>query len=274
MSAESSVVTEERVRIEITDGIADVRFARAEKHNGLDAAMFDRLVEAAAEVAADRSVRVAVLSGEGPSFCAGLDFKAVMEGTGLTVDQAFAREKGEIANHAQRTAYDWHRLPVPVIAAVHGACIGGGLQIALAADLRICTADAKLSVREIHYGLIPDMSISQTLPDLVGIDVAKELTYTGRMLSGAEAAELGLVTRIADDPRAEALELAGEIASRSPDAVRAAKRLLNEAYRADAATGLGLEAELQGQLMGSPNQLAAVQAALSGETPAFTDPSS
>lgn len=272
MSAEQSVVTEERVRVAVEGGIADVRLTRGEKHNGLDAVMFDRLVEAAAEVAHEPGARVAVLSGEGPSFCAGLDFKAVMQGTGLTMEQAFARERGEVANHAQRTAYDWHRLPVPVIAAVHGACIGGGLQIALAADIRICAPDAKLSVREIHYGLIPDMSITQTLPDLVGIDVAKELTYTGRILSGTEAEKLGLVTRLADDPHAAAFELAREIASKSPDAIRASKRLLNEAYRADAATGLGLEAELQGELMGSPNQLAAVQAALTGEPAEFQDP--
>ena len=271
MSAEPGVATEERVGVEVDGGVAEARLRRADKHNGLDAAMFDRLVEAAAEIAANPGVRVVVLSGEGPSFCAGLDFKAVMTGTGLTPDQAFAREDGDFANHAQRTAYDWHRLPVPVIAAIHGACIGGGLQIALAADIRICAPDAKLSVREIEYGLIPDMSITQTLPDLVGMDVAKELTYTGRTLSGSEAHELGLVTRLADDPREAAFELAREIASKSPDAVRRAKRLLNEAYRADAATGLGLEAELQQELMGSPNQIAAVQAALSGEPANFTD---
>ena len=269
--AEPAVATEERIRVDVYAGVADVLLARGDKHNGLDGAMFDRLVEAAAEVAGTPGVRVAVLSGEGPSFCAGLDFKAVMAGTGLNMGKAFEHETGEIANFAQRAAYEWYRLPVPVIAAVHGACIGGGLQIALAADIRICAADAKLSVKEIDYGLIPDMSLTQTMPDLVGIDVAKELTFTGRTVDGAEAHELGLVTRLADDPRAAALELAREIASKSPDAIRAGKRLLNETYRADAATGLALEQELQQQLMGSPNQLAAVQAALSGEPAEFKD---
>ena len=262
-------MSEERVAVEIADGIADVRLVRGDKHNGLDGAMFERLLEAAGEVAADPSVRVALLSGEGPSFCAGLDFKAVMAGDGLTPDRLFSRDQGDIANHAQRSAYDWLRLPVPVIAAVHGNCLGGGLQIALAADIRIAAPDTRMSVMEIRYGLIPDMSISQTLPDLVGIDVAKELTFTGRIVEAEEALELGLVTRLADDPRDAALELAREIASKSPDAIRRAKRLFNEAFRAGAREGLALEEELQRELMGSPNQLAAVTAALTGEPAQF-----
>jgi enoyl-CoA hydratase/carnithine racemase len=265
-------VTDERVRIALEDGVADVRLVRADKHNGLDGAMFERLVESASELAADSSVRAVVLSGEGPSFCAGLDFKAVLEGTGLTPEQAFARADGDVANFAQRATYDWRRLPVPVIAALHGACLGGGLQLALAADIRIAAPDTKLSVMEIRYGLVPDMGLTQTLPGLVGPDVAKELTFTARTVDAAKALELGLVTRIADDPRAAALELAREIASKSPDAVRAAKRLLNDAWRAPAADGLALEAELQQRLLGSPNQIAAVQAALSDEPAEFADP--
>jgi enoyl-CoA hydratase/carnithine racemase len=159
-----------------------------------------------------------------------------------------------------------------VIAALRGACLGGGLQLALAADIRIAAPDTRLSVAEIRYGLVPDMGLTQTLPDLVGIDVAKELTFTGRTLDADEALRLGLVTRLADDPRAEALALAREIATNSPDAVRGAKRLLDSAWRADAQTGLHLEAETQQRLLGSANQLAAVQAALSGESAEFADP--
>ena len=270
---DTTVVTEERVTIEIEAGVADVRLTRAEKHNGLDAAMFDQLVETASELARDRSLRAVVLSGDGPSFCAGLDFKAVMAGTGLTADLAFAREDGDAANHAQRAAYDWSRIPVPVIGALHGACIGGGFQIAIATDIRIAAPGTRFSVKEIDYGLIPDMSITTSLPDLVGIDVAKELTFTGRTFEADEALELGIVTRIADDPRAEALALAAEIATKSPDAIRRAKRLLDEAWRAPAADGLALEAELQQELMGSPNQLEAVKATLTGEAAEFADPS-
>ncbi|HEX2128025.1 MAG TPA: crotonase/enoyl-CoA hydratase family protein [Solirubrobacterales bacterium] len=265
-------MSEERVRIEIADGVAQARLVRGDKHNGLDAAMFARLVEAARELGDDPSVRAVVLSGDGPSFCAGLDFKAVMGGTGLTPDLAFAREDGDFANHAQRAAYDWHRLPVPVIAALHGNCLGGGLQIALAADIRIAAPNTRLSVMEIRYGLIPDMSLTTTLPDLVGIDVAKELVWTGRTVDAEEALELGLVTRVDDDPQGVALELAREIATKSPDAIRRGKRLLNEAWRAPADRSLPLEAELQQELMGSPNQIAAVQAALSGEPAKFSDP--
>ncbi|MGH2951007.1 MAG: crotonase/enoyl-CoA hydratase family protein, partial [Solirubrobacterales bacterium] len=227
---------EQRVGVALgDDGIADVRLTRGDKHNGLDGAMFERLVATAGELGADPSVRVILLSGEGPSFCAGLDFKAIFAGTGLDTETAFERADGDVANFAQRATYDWHRLAVPVIAALHGACLGGGLQLALAADIRIAAPDTRLSVMEIRYGLIPDMGLTQTIPDLVGIDIAKELTMTGRVIEAAEALELGLITRIAGDPRAAALELAREIASSSPDAVRAAKRLLNEAWRADAA---------------------------------------
>lgn len=260
----------ERVRIEVADHVADVRMVRADKHNGLDGAMFEQLVDAAANVSSDPSVRAVVLSGEGPSFCAGLDFKAVMQGTGLDPERAFERDH-DIANRAQRTAYDWLRLQAPVIAAVHGACIGGGLQIALAADIRIAAPDAQLCVMEVHYGLVPDMSMTQTLPNLVGIDVAKELTFTGRTVSATEALALGLVTRIADEPRAEALELAAEIAAKSPDAIRSSKQLFDEAWRAPAADGLALEEKLQRDLLGSPNQVAAVTATLSKQPGEFTD---
>jgi enoyl-CoA hydratase/carnithine racemase len=265
-------MSEGRLRVEFDGGVADVRLTRGDKHNGLDAAMYEALVAGAAEVAGTPGVRVVVLSGEGPSFCAGLDFKAIMAGTGLTPDRAFSRDDGDFANFAQRSTYDWQRLEVPVIAAIHGACLGGGLQLALAADIRFAAPDTRLSVMEILYGIVPDMGLTQTLPDLVGIDVAKELTFTGRIVEADEALRLGLVTRIADDPRATALELAAEIAAKSPDAVRAAKRVLDGSWREPPETGLRLEAEAQQRLLGSPNQLAAVQASLSGEPAEFADP--
>jgi enoyl-CoA hydratase/carnithine racemase len=180
--------------------------------------------------------------------------------------------RGGVPNWFQRAAYDWIALPVPVIAALHGNCLGGGLQIALGADIRIATPDARLSVMEIKWGLIPDMSITRTLPRLVGIDVAKELTYTGRIFSGDEARELGVVTRVDDDPLAAAHALAAEIAARSPDAVRSAKRLYDEAWTGSAEETLALEAQLQLGLIGSPNQLAAVTAGVTKEPAEFVDP--
>jgi enoyl-CoA hydratase/carnithine racemase len=265
-------VSEERLSIAVEGGVADVRLTRGDKHNGLDAAMYEALVAGAAEVAATPGVRAAVLSGEGPSFCAGLDFKAIMAGTGLTPERAFSRDDGDIANFAQRSTYDWQRLEVPVIAAIHGACLGGGLQLALAADIRIAAPDTRLSVMEILYGIVPDMGLTQTLPGLVGIDVAKELTLTGRTVEADDALRIGLVTRIDEDPRAAALDLAAEIAAKSPDAVRGAKRVLDRSWREPPETGLRLEAETQERLLGSPNQITAVQATLSGEPAEFADP--
>ena len=239
----------ERVRIDRAGGVAHVSLARGDKHNGLDAAMFEAINAALDELEDDDDLRAVVLAGDGPSFCAGLDFKSFAAGGGLDPDRGFERAEGEDANHAQRVAYGWRQLPVPVIAALQGACFGGGLQIALAADIRIAAPDTRLSVMEIRYGLIPDMSLSRTLPGLVRDDVARELTYSGRIVEAAEALELGLVTRIAEDPVAEASELAQGIATAPPAAIRSAKRLLNEARGLSAADGLALEAELQRALV-------------------------
>jgi enoyl-CoA hydratase/carnithine racemase len=161
---------------------------------------------------------------------------------------------------------------VPVIAAIHGNCFGGGLQIALGADIRIAAPDARLSVMEAKWGLVPDMGITSTLPRLVRVDVAKELTYTARIIAGGEAEELGLVTRIDVDPLRAARELAAEIAGRSPDAVRAAKKLYDTMWNGPADEALALETELQVALMGSPNQIAAVTAGMTKQPGAFTDP--
>lgn len=262
----------ERVSIEIADHVADVRMTRADKHNGIDWRMFVALNDALDSLGSEPGVRAAVLSGDGPSFCAGLDFKSFMSGNGDLAGEGFASVEGSIANFAQRVAYGWRELEVPVIAALTGASYGGGLQIALGADIRIAAPDARLSVMEISYGLVPDMSLSQTLARLVRDDVARELTYTGRIVGADEARELGLVTRVDDDPRGAALALAAEIATRSPDAIRRAKRLANETPKLSAAEGLALEAELQRELLGSPNQIAAAGAALTKRPAEFADP--
>ncbi len=241
----------DRVRIEVADGIADVAMVRGAKHNGLDWRMFVALNEALDELADLDDVRAVVLRGEGPSFCAGLDIASFADGDGDLGGAGLERADGEAANFAQRVAYGWRELAVPVIAALRGACLGGGLQIALGADIRIAAPDVRLSVMEIVHGLIPDMSITQTLPRLVGDDVARELVFTGRRVEAAEALELGLVTRIAADPEAEARALAATIAERRPEAVRHAKRLLNEAPDLSAADALALETELQRELIGA-----------------------
>jgi enoyl-CoA hydratase/carnithine racemase len=263
--------TEQRVRVEIADHVAVVTLTRPEKHNALDVPMFEAILAAAERVSREPGVRAVVLHGEGPSFCSGLDVMSIMA-SGNGTEGLLEPLRGENPNWFQRAAYDWLRVPVPVIAAVHGNCFGGGLQIALGADIRFTTPDARLSVMEIKWGLVPDMAMTRTLPRLVRIDVAKELTYTGRVFSGTEAAELGVATRVHDDPLAAARELAAEIAGRSPDAVRAAKRLFDESWTGSPEQTLALEAQLQLGLIGSPNQLAAVSAGFTKAPVEFVDP--
>jgi enoyl-CoA hydratase/carnithine racemase len=256
-------MSNDRVTVTIEDHVADVRLNRADKHNGLDGAMFQGLHDAAVALRANEDVRVVVLSGEGKSFCAGLDVQdAFSNGALANAASLEDRLEGEPSNLYQAVAYDWRTVPVPVIAAIHGNCFGGGLQIALGADVRIATPDAKLSIMEIKWGLVPDMGLMVTLPPLVRQDVAKELTFTGRVFSGEEAAALGVVTRTDAEPLAAAKALAAEIAGRSPDAIRFGKALLQDAWDGDDATKLLLESRLQRPLIGSPNQMAAATAAM------------
>jgi enoyl-CoA hydratase/carnithine racemase len=262
-----------RVTVNQSEGVADVRLSRPEKMNAIDTAMFEGLVETGKALAADRSLRAVVLSGEGRAFCAGLDFASFLAmAEARPARSFFDRDEGTPANYAQRAAWIWNELPVPVIAAVQGVAFGGGLQIALAADIRLVHPDTKLSVMEIKWGLIPDMTGTQTLRHLVRLDVAKELTFTGRVVSAAEAVELGLATHVSADPRADAMAMAREIAAKSPHAIRAGKRLLNETVVGNREDALRLEESLQRSLIGSPNQMEAVQANMEKRAPRFTDP--
>ena len=274
-------MSDDLVTIEITDGVADVRLNRVDKYNALNPAMFKAIIAAGEKLATAKDVRAVVLSGNGRGFCAGLDMSSFAGmaddaaedsgDTSKTADQLLSRGDSP-ENHAQRPAYVWKRLPVPVISAIHGVAYGGGAQIALGADIRIAAPDMKMSVMEIKWGLIPDMSLTQTLRDLVPLDVAKELTFTGRVLNGEEARALGLVTHVSDEPLQHAMELAREIAGKSPDAIRAGKLLLETAWHADERTGLELEASLQTALIGSANQVEAITANFEKRPPAFSDP--
>jgi enoyl-CoA hydratase/carnithine racemase len=265
---------EQRVRIDVKDGIAEVRLARAEKLNALDLPMFVALVDAGKALARDGSVRAVVLSGEGRAFSAGIDLTAI-SGAGersAAGPNLFDRSPDSPANLAQRAAWIWQEVPMPVIAAVHGVAYGAGLQLALGADIRFVAPDAKLSVREAYWGLVPDVAFTQTLRHVVGLDVAKELTFTARIVSGADAVALRLATHASDDPHRDAIALAREIAQRSPDAVRAAKKLLNTALLGSVADGLRLETELQLAVAGGENQREAVRANLEKRAPRFRDP--
>lgn len=242
----------ERVTIERDGDIAHVRLNRPEKHNGMDWAMLEAVIEAGESLANDRTLRAVVLAGEGPSFCAGLDVKSVMSDKSKVVQMALEMRK-PWANIFQRWGLVWRELPVPVIAAIHGNCFGAGIQLALAADIRFARPDAKLSIMEAKWGLVPDMSGALTLRELLPIDVAKELTMTGRVLSGSDAKDLGLVTHLADDPVAEAVKLAEEIAMRSPDSVALTKQLFHDAWADNAGPTLAAERKHQRKLIGKTN---------------------
>lgn len=263
--------------VEVSGGVADVRLARPDKLNALDVSLFRALVETADALAADRSVRAVVLSGQGRAFCAGLDLGSLQsmsgdaDGPGVGTELG-VRLPGRITNLAQQAVQGWSDLPVPCIAALHGVALGGGLQLALGADVRIVSPDAQLSVLEIRWGLVPDMTGTWVLPRLVGPDVAKELTWTGRMVGGEEAVRLGLATRSADDPLAAALELAGGIAAASPSAVRSAKALLDRSLGSDRATQYLAESAAMAELIGKPDQLEAVRAVFEKRSPVFPDP--
>jgi enoyl-CoA hydratase/carnithine racemase len=270
----SSTSTAERVTVVLNDGVADVRLNRPEKRNALDPAMFEALITAGERLKTEPGLRVVVVSGNGPDFCAGLDFgsfRAMRTGDRLPGPVQLPLPDGPAKATGQRAAFVWTELPVPVIAAVHGNALGGGLQIALGADVRIIASDARLSVLEVAWGLVPDMTGSQLLPELVGRDVAKELTFTGRIVSGDEAVRIGLATRAEPDPLTAAFAMAKEIARHSPHAIRAAKRLLNLAGRCDLASGFAAEQHEIRALIGSPNQVEAVTARLEKRDPTFAE---
>ncbi|MAC87810.1 MULTISPECIES: crotonase/enoyl-CoA hydratase family protein [Maricaulis] len=260
----------DRVTVAVTDRIAHVELDRPDKLNAIDPAMFEGLHEAGQFLAARDDVRAVVLSGRGRMFCAGLDFGsfAAMAGDTGALDPLEKRTHG-LANMPQQACLQWRDLPVPVIAAIQGGALGGGLQIALGADIRLVTKDARLSIAEIRWGLVPDMGGCVVLPGLMREDQIRELTYTGRDVAGSEAVLLGLATRIADDPVAEAFTLATRIAGQSPSAMRAAKRLLTIAASADPATVLMAESREQSALMGNADQVEAVMAHLEKRAPVF-----
>jgi enoyl-CoA hydratase/carnithine racemase len=264
-----------RVSIEVAGGVAEVRFDRADKLNALDSLMFDALIEAGARLAGAKGLRAVVLYGAGRGFCAGLDmasFAAIASGRreGVPAD-LLARTHGH-ANRPQEAALVWRGLPVPVIAAIHGVAFGGGFQIALGADVRYVAPDARLSILEIKWGLVPDMGGMALMRELARGDVVRELAFTGRQFSGAEAVAYGFATAVHADPLAAARSTAREIASKSPDAVRALKRLLNTATDADMATILLAESKEQAALIGSQNQIEAIRAGVEKREARFADP--
>lgn len=268
-----------RVTVDVKDGIADVRMNRPDKLNALDTAMFRDLVDTSAALAKRNDVRAVVLSGEGRSFCAGLDFSGFQAMAGPRSKQESGRDDaaeagtdGRITHLGQQAVWGWRELPVPVICAVTGHALGGGFQLCLGGDIRLVHPDTKMSVLEIRWGLTPDMCAAELLPRLVGVDVAAEMFYTGKMISGIEAVELGVCTRVSDDPHRDALELAREIASKNPHAIRSAKALVEGFGRTPTAETFANERKHIRGLIGSQNQAEAVSAFFEKRDPEFADP--
>jgi len=263
----------ERVHVEINSGIAEVRLSRTEKRNALDRAMFDALIDAGETLKRAQRLRAVVLSGAGRGFCAGIDMRVLADmesGKIAGVDHLASRTHG-ICNRFQYAAWVWREVPVPVIAVVHGFALGGGFEVALGADIRYLTPDVRLAVMEVRWGLVPDMGATQLMRHLAREDIVRELAYTGREFSGTEAFAYGFATRLADDPRALALETASQIADRSPDAVRALKRLFNRAVVVGPEAGLIDECIEQQALVGSRNQMETVHADREGRKPRFEE---
>jgi enoyl-CoA hydratase/carnithine racemase len=258
----------DRVSITLADHIADVRLTRAEKMNALDPAMFQGIADAIDQLAGMADIRAVVLSGEGRGFCAGLDMVS-MVGGGSGLNLADRRPNG--ANLVQQVSWGWRTLPMPVIAAVHGVALGGGFQIMSGADIRIAAPGTRFAIRELHWGLVPDMGGFPLWRTLVRDDVLRELTFTAREFDTEEAARHGFVSHIADDPHAAAMTLAREIATRNPHAVRGAKRLCNLAQDADPVAMLEAETVEQLKVIRQPNQVEAVMANMEKRAPVFRD---
>jgi len=259
-----------RLDIRIDDHIAEVMLNRPGKLNAVDTDMFHALDEAARSLDAEKSVRAVILHGAGENFCAGIDITAMQatEDLGAALLDPVA---GSPANIFQRAAYAWRELPVPVICALQGVVFGAGFQIAIGADLRYAAPGSQFSIMESKWGLIPDMAISTTLRDILPPDRVKELAWTARVFDAAQALRWGMITAIEDDPLAAARKMARVIRSRSPDAVRGIKRLVNEAWQRSEKDALALEAQLQLRVLGAPNQAEAVSANLEKRAPDFID---
>ena len=260
-------MSEQRIALDIRDQVAYVTLDRADKLNGLDFPMFHALVDTAKQLEKDRDLRVVILQGAGKAFCAGLDFAAFGQVSGAARARAFAKLPGRETNLFQEACWVWRGLPVPVIAVTHGYCFGGGLQLALASDFRYSTPDCEFSVMEGKWGLIPDMTGSVTLRELLPMDLAKRLTMTAEVFDAAKALEYGLVTGVADDPLKEAEALAAQLIERSPDAVAYTKRLFHETWTRSPRWAFWTESVLQGRLMTGVNHKIARKAGTAGQRP-------
>ncbi|SFR56406.1 crotonase/enoyl-CoA hydratase family protein [Litoreibacter janthinus] len=250
------------VTTDIADGIARVTLNRPDKMNAISLDMLDEVL-AAADALRDADVNCVVIAGEGRAFCAGIDITSLSSLLGQDMEEVIIRRTHGEANRFQEFSLAWRKLEVPVIAALHGVCFGAGMQLAIAADMRIAAPATKLSIMEMKWGLVPDMGGMALFPQVLREDVLRRLTYTAEIVEAEQALTWGLVTEVAQDPLARAMELARQIADQSPSAIRAAKRLVTEAQSGITANILMAESVEQAALIGKPDQMAAVMRGMS-----------
>ena len=269
---------ENRVEINVEGHVAHIKLVRGDKMNALDAEMMDALIDAGERIKSDKSLRAAVISGEGKAFCAGLDMGnfAKMAGSGDAGVTDGARQKladrtHGLANRPQKVAFTWREVEIPVIAAAQGFALGGGFQLFMGSDIRYAAPGTKFSIMESRWGLVPDMGTTHVMTRVAREDIVKELALTARIFEADEAYEHGFLTRICDNPVEAALETANAIATRNPDAVRGTKRLFNEPADRFVADTLMLESVIQDDIIGYPNQIEAVKAELEGRPAVYDD---
>ena len=251
--------------LQMIDGLAIVTLNRPSKKNALSKILFEELFDVGTQLQKKERLRAVILTGAGNNFCAGIDLnflQTLLPRMEEVQDQMCNPPVGEDANWFQRPCYIWRLLQVPVIAALDGICIGAGLQLALSADIRLASPTTRMSIMESKWGLIPDMGITQVLPQLMRADQAKELMMTGRMLDATASERVGLITRIVADPLSAAKDLAKEIMGLSPEAVNGSKVLIDKTWNLSPGLGLAVEAQMQSKIIGTPNQIESVVARL------------
>lgn len=269
----------DRIELTIENHVAHAVLSRADKMNALDLEMLEAIPIVGRRIRAEPSIRAVVLSGDGGNFCAGLDkanFTAIMENKSILLDPenpqlVLADRTHGLSNALQHVVWLWRRLSVPVFVAIDGVALGGGLQIALGGDCRYATANSQFSILEMKWGLIPDMGSTQIMRHMIRDDVIRELTYTAKTFGAEQAKEWGFITDIVDDPVAHAMSIAHEVANRNPDAIRAAKRVIEAANYQSVAEGLLMESREQDKLIGHSNQIEAVMSQFQKRKPNYQD---
>jgi enoyl-CoA hydratase len=271
----------ENLEIESADGVSILWLNRPDKLNALHRPLWDDIPAAVASLDADDATRVIVLAGRGKGFCAGIDLidhaPALAAGGSISGrgDSAVARRRAlyEDIQRYQRTASCFEATDKPVIAAIHGACLGAGMDLVTACDIRIASAEASFSVRETRIAMVADVGVLQRLPRIVGDGIARDMILTARDMDAARALQVGLVTEVLADPQAllaRARELAGLIAAHSPLAVQGAKHVLNAATRAATREGLDYVALWNSAFLHSDDLGEAVRSFAERRPPRFT----